>query len=204
MRQCHVCDRKFGLFEKPQGLASVGAWFCPGCVPKYYQGQKQRVLAELSTGGDPVELFRVTGVTTTDPDDSSHRSILYGHLIFTDKAVVFVQGDKVVTPAINPLIHGGLVGGLIWELQHGRAQRKAHAQAQKTTGQMAGDLREVIGKSDRLIVIPRASIREIKYGWFRGLRIKARTGKESKSFQLPNKRETYEEFRPQLEKYVWG
>jgi hypothetical protein len=174
---------------------------CPGCVDQWYLDQKERALAEMSRGGGIKELFRIVGATLTDPDDPSHRSTLYGHLIFTDKGVLFAACEKVTTPQMNFMIHGGLLGILIWELQYGKKNRQAQADARMTTSAMAGDLTQVMARCRRVIAIPKASITEITYSWFRGLRIKGFTGKESKSFALPNKRQTYEEFRSHLDGY---
>lgn len=187
MSECQMCKQHIGLF-KPKWTKLDGMKFCKECAPKWQVERKERVMAALFAESEPKPNFCMTGITASEPDCPT-RWFHTGNLLFTDKGVCFV----------------GLV---TWKMHRGLRALEAFSQmneALATGDEMNRDfpstsLKDFLGRSERLIFIPKAEIKQMKYRPIRCLKI--RTEKKSYIFTLRGGKKEYEATEPYFKQYM--
>jgi hypothetical protein len=166
MARCHRCQNEFVRFQAKIEKVVDGkrVKFCATCAYQWDQEQKNRQIAYLSQGGIVANII-VPRVITKDERDSSKD--LIGHLLFTDKALVFAQVNSLKKEAS----HGGDMFGAIGIIAAEVAAKREHKNnLQKALAEMSPpdpaqgqqETQKILDKAVQLIVIPKTSITEIK------------------------------------------
>ena len=198
MAQCHMCGRRIGWGDaNSRKLGPERLPTCRDCVPEWRRKEKEEVLAALSRPDAPVERFRIHEVRHHDPTNPAQPETLYGTLLFTHKAVIFAASGTVKEANPGVTMQFGLIGALYGYLKTNKSRKQAVASVTQIPEDTAGALEH----ASRLIVIPKDDIRQIKYGWASGMKIKTTDKKQSKAFHLTGGRRVYDVFRPAIEEY---
>jgi membrane protease subunit (stomatin/prohibitin family) len=166
MARCHRCQKEFGRFEAKIEKVVDGnrLKFCTTCASLWDEERKKRLIADLSQGG-LITYFIVSRVTTKDEKEASNE--LIGHLLFTDKAVVFAQLTSLKKEVSGGGAMFGVIGILVSEVaanrEHKNNLKKALAEMrQPDPMQGQQETQKILDKASSLVVIPKNSIVDIK------------------------------------------
>jgi hypothetical protein len=230
LTRCYLCNKKldaplFGMSRSipakiPRIVDGQQVYFCLGCSIRWNDEQKERAIATLYEGKDPIPYFMLPGVSTQDPSEKNN--IFVGHLLFTDKAICFLQMSEYskkapkepksydVSPEFVFFMYGA-VGLLAYSLTpplHGKAfDREENIKAawrQVETPPEFKDqqgLKATLEKAHKLFLFPKSSITHIGYNPTEGLEIHTSGRLNQKVFFSLN-REIYDHLEPQIKEYL--
>jgi hypothetical protein len=176
--------------------------FCSTCAPIWDQEIKTRWIAYLTQGGDLTTYFMIPRTTTQYYVNSS--GTLIGHLLFTNKAVVFAQFDKVKinNSFTKAVLFGGALGGIVAGFEYSRNIKKAKtglSEQDQAPGQQ--ETLNMMNEASNLIVLLRNSITDIKKR--DGHSLDVRTGAFSNVFTLEGKKnETWKAIEPHVKDFL--
>ncbi len=203
MARCHVCQKEFGRFETKIEKVVDGkrVKFCTHCSFLWDQEQRNRQIAYLSQGGIVTHII-VPRTVTKDESDSSKD--LIGHLLFTDKAVVFAQLTSLKKQAAGGGAMFGAIGIIVSEVA---ANREHKNNLQKALAEMSQpnpvhgqqETQKILDEALNLIVIPKNSIIDIQR---KGKSIDVKTNTQyHKVFNLGDET-VYRSIEPQIKDYL--
>jgi hypothetical protein len=205
MPKCYRCKTEFGSFEtKIQKMADGRLErFCSICAPLWDLEIKNRWIAYLSQGNNLTTTFVIPRTLTADPIERSKS--LMGHLLFTNKAVVFAQFESMKMSSASfsdAVVFGAILGSVVAAKRHKKNLKKAlsgMSEPEEVHDQQ--ETMKILNESSNLIVLPKGSITALKNKG--GQAVDVQSGSFSTVFSFEGKKnEVYRKFEQQLTNYL--
>ncbi len=142
MDYCYLCKKEVS-FWKSNKVKLDNLLFCENCAnERWPKERKQKMLSIIYEGTPPIEFTRIEKVTTEDPNIK--KTILMGHLFFTNKGICFAE-----------LAQYELVGLV-------RTVISSPAETAWSRAKPSGNLNNILKNSPRLIFYPIDTFKDVQ------------------------------------------